>query len=392
MKKTEQPLSVAKRHRLEARCPYFGKCGGCSWQDIAHEFQPKIKREFVQDAFDEAKIACHIAPVEPCPEPFYYRNRMDYVFGKNGELGLKVSGHWWETLDLKTCFLLSSETPEILERTRVWTKETGLPFWNVKTHQGFFRYLVIREGKNTDERLIMLVVSNQFTLPTEHRSAILHLFAPLATSLLVGVNETITDLSIPQRIETLFGEPYLHEVVNGLRYRITPASFFQTNTAMAVELQHTVCELAGNLKNKKVLDLYCGAGFFSLALAKEAKEVIGIELDEDAIKGARLNASLNQISNASFFASKVEEFDWALERPDVVILDPPRAGLHPSVIETLLAVLPKRIVYVSCKYQKLVEELPRFLEYYAIEEVRALDLFPQTPHVEVVVSLISKPL
>ncbi len=387
MKKLEQVIFVAQRHKIQPRCPYADTCGGCSWQHIASDFQPKIKREAVQDAFDSANIEARVSAVEPCPLPFYYRNRMDYVFGKNGELGLKASGHWWETLDLNTCFLLSKEAPEILELVRVWTRASGLPFWNVKTHQGFFRYLVMREGKNTHERLIMLVVSNQHELSDEQRTALSIVLKPFATSLLIGVNETITDLSIPQRTEMLYGEPFLHELVNGFRYRIEPASFFQTNTVMAEKLQDTVCALAGDLKNKIVLDLYCGAGFFSLALARHAKKVIGIELDQKAIEAARVNAQLNSILNAEFFASKVESFDFAREQPHVVILDPPRAGLHPSVIETLLKALPDRIVYVSCKYSKLVEELPKFLNAYKLEEVRALDLFPQTPHVEVVVSL-----
>ena len=146
-------------------------------------------------------------------------------------------------------------------------------------------------------------------------------------------------------------------------------------------------EAGGDLEEKTLLDLYCGAGFLTLALSKKAKRVLGIELDSAAIDAANLNASLNGINGVEFIASKVESVDWKGEKPDVVVLDPPRAGLHPDVITALLQVRPERLIYVSCKYSKLIEELPKFLEYYALERIQALDLFPQTPHVEVVVSL-----
>ena len=387
MKKFDPPLVLTEAQRVEPRCPHASVCGGCRWQHVDYAHQLELKRRSIAEAFTRASIAVELPPVLPCPEPFYYRNRMDYVFGRNGELGLKPVGKWWETLDLSTCFLLSPQAPEILKRVRDWTRKSGLPFWNVKTHEGFFRYLVIREGKSTGERLIMLIVSDQYELTADQRSELLDLLSPFTTSILIGVNEKITDLSIPQRIEVLKGEAYLHEEVNGIRYRIQPASFFQTNTTMAAKLQDAVLEAAGDLEEKTLLDLYCGAGFLTLALSKKAKRVLGIELDSAAIDAANLNASLNGINGVEFIASKVESVDWKGEKPDVVVLDPPRAGLHPDVITALLQVRPERLIYVSCKYSKLIEELPKFLEYYALERIQALDLFPQTPHVEVVVSL-----
>ncbi len=374
--------------KVDPLCPYFGICGGCASQDVAYADQVTAKQDAISEAFLRALPAVNFDAIVPCPEPYYYRNRMDYPFGYQGELGLKAKGKWWKTLDLETCFLLSKETPEILRRAREWTRASGLPFWNVKTHEGFFRYLVIREGKNTGERMVMLVTSKTQSLSQEQKTSLVDLYTDVATSIIVGVNPTITDLSIPTSVEVLKGTPYLHEEVNGMKYRIQPASFFQTNTLMAAKLQDTVMEFAGDVKQKCVLDLYCGAGFFSLALARKAQRVIGIELDEAAITAADQNAALNGINNTRFIASKAEDFDWALQKPDVVVLDPPRAGLHPSVIETLTRALPERIVYVSCKYQKLIEELPAFLEHYRVARIRALDLFPQTPHVEVVVELV----
>lgn len=359
-------------------------------QDVDYLSQVADKKKAIEDAFSAAEIAIPELEMVECPTPFYYRNRMDYPFGYQGELGLKARGKWWKTLDLQTCFLLSEETPMIMARVREWAKTSGLPYWNVKTHQGFLRYLVIREGKNTGERMLMLVTSQTFTFSDELKKSFVDLLDDVATSILWGVNETITDLSIPNSIEVLKGNPYLTEKVNEIIYRIQPGSFFQTNTLMAAKLQDTVVEFCGEIENKRVMDLYCGAGFFSLALARSALSVIGVELDALAIEAAKVNAELNNVQNASFLAAKAEEYDWVKDEPDVVVIDPPRSGLHKNVLEALTKALPKRIVYVSCKYQKMVEEMPAFLEHYQITQIRALDLFPQTPHVELVVLLEKK--
>lgn len=373
--------------KIEPKCPYFGVCGGCALQDVAYADQVIEKKRLIDEAFVAAAIDVPAWEIISSDNDYYYRNRMDYPFGYQGELGLKARGKWWKTLDLTTCFLLSPETPEIMQRVRDWSKKMELPFWNVKTHLGFLRYLVIREGKNTGERLIMLVTSATHPFSDDQKKSFVDLLNDVATSIIWGVNNTITDLSIPNSIEVLKGNPYLQEQVNGITYHIQPASFFQTNTQMAAKLQDTVVEFCGEINNKKVMDLYCGAGFFSLALAREAKDVVGVELDAAAIEAAKVNAEVNNISNTRFLASKAEEYDWVSDEPDVVVIDPPRSGLHKNVLLALTKAHPQRIVYVSCKYQKMIEELPQFLPHYKITAVRALDLFPQTPHVELVVQL-----
>ncbi|MEK7105635.1 MAG: 23S rRNA (uracil(1939)-C(5))-methyltransferase RlmD [Patescibacteria group bacterium] len=381
-------LLEASPDRVKPICPYASVCGGCSWQHVDGALQVKTKELLVNEAFAGAGLDLTVSEFIPCPEPFYYRNRMDYAFGRDGELGLKMSGRWWETLDLETCFLLSKEAPEILRRVREWSQATELPFWDTRDHQGFFRYLVIREGKNTGERLIMLVTSDQVSpdVLKEHKKSLVVLLDDLATSILWSVNDKVTDLSTPSSMEVLKGTPFLHESVNEITYRIQPASFFQTNTIMAAKLQDVVLNACEGNKGL-VMDLYCGAGFFSLQLAKRGVDVLGVELDAAAIEGAKENARLNTINNAEFIASKAEEFDWLDRMPEIVIVDPPRAGLHPDVIAALTKALPTRIIYVSCKYQRLIEELPHFLKHYSVKKVSALDLFPQTPHVEVVVEM-----
>lgn len=379
-------------HRVLPLCPYFGLCGGCRWQHIVYEQQLVFKKELIEKTFSKQKISLPEIKIIPCPQPYFYRNRMDFMFGQNGELGLKEANRWWSVIDLSECFLMSEETNEILSRLRVWTKMTGLPFWDNKKQTGFFRALIIREGKNTGERLIMLVTNK--TGEEKIKKTIFSLsetVGDLATSIIWGTSERITDLSLADETFVIKGQPYLEEIINGLRYRIAPCSFFQTNSIMAAELQKTVMEFVAPEKTEKIMDLYCGAGFFSLALAKAGAEVIGIEADTKAIDAAKINANLNNLS-VNFIAAKIEDYfkDHDSTNWTKIILDPPRAGLHPRVIETLIKNKPQKIIYVSCSYQHLVKELPIFLKDYEIKQATALDLFPQTPHVELILKLVKK--
>jgi 23S rRNA (uracil-5-)-methyltransferase RumA len=381
-----ETMTESSPHRQEPRCPHASVCGGCKWQHIDYPFQLELKKTLLLNAFQNQDISIPFEGIEGSPDLFYYRNRMDYVFGRDGSLGLKEAGQWWSVLNLSTCFLLSPETTEIMEMVRTWTRASGLPFWDVRTHEGFFRYLVIREGKNTRERMITLVTHDSINESiAEKMQELKPLLGGMASSILWGINPHITDLSFADKIIPLKGDPWIEEEINGMRYRIAPNSFFQTNTIMAARLQDTVKSFCGPLEDQIILDLYCGAGFFTLSLSG-ARKRIGIEIDPSAIEAAKLNAQLNHVE-ADFYAAKAEEFDWKRTCPQTVILDPPRAGLHPHVIKTLRQVLPKRIIYVSCNFKRCAEEIPLFLDVYKITRARALDLFPHTPHVELVLCL-----
>lgn len=369
--------------RVEPRCPYAGTCGGCKWQHVSYP------RQLVEKLARLKSVAGDACPNEviACPDPFYYRNRMDFVFGRDGELGMKLPDRWWATLDLETCFLLSEESVGIVNDVRAWAKSTGLPFWNSKTHEGFFRYLVIREGKNAGERMVTLVTSGNNPLPESFVATV----GDRATSIIHGINARLTDLSVSDELIPLKGNPFIHEIVNGTRYKITPNAFFQTNTVMAAKLQDAVRAFCGDLADKTLLDLYCGSGFFSLNI--KAKRAVGIEEVAEAIECAKENAAANGVP-AEYFVSRAEDFDWTASAPDVVIVDPPRAGMHPKVIETLLEHGPKTIVYVSCKYERFFQEFngtasnaPALSAKYRIVETAALDLFPHTPHIEFVAKL-----
>lgn len=388
---------------IDPACPHAGVCGGCLWQHLKYETQLTLKREAINQAFEELGHKERVDSIIPCPDPFYYRNRMDYAIGWKGEVGLKEHGSWNRYVDLSTCLLLDTETPKILEAVRQLMKDFDLKPWDAKFHRGLVRYCVIRLGKNTKERMITLVVKD-LSLITQHATHIIERFSPLCTTLYLGENPEITDLSICKTLKLLHGKEHLTEEVNGINYLIHPNSFFQTNTVMAAELQKTVLEFLG--RPLSVLDLYCGSGFFGIACAKQGMAVRGYELDGSAIELAKQNAELNGVGDrATFKVGSIESLchskldlesntsDWIpafAGMTDAVIIDPPRSGLHPKVIEALLTAQPKTIIYVSCKYQTFIKELALFKSTYQVEDLKALDLFPQTPHVELVTKLVKK--
>jgi len=377
--------------RVAAPCPHAGTCGGCLWQHIAYDAQVRLKRDMVNVAFEHAGHAERVSDVIPCETTFHYRNRMDYAVGWQGTLGLKEYGSWNRYVDLSTCLLLDEDTPAILDSVRGLMTELKLEPWDARDHHGQIRYVVIRLGKNTGQRMIMLVVSDAMRIDEAMRQTVVDRLSPLCTTLLIGEQPLVTDISIVKRVETLKGDPWIEEDVNGVRYRIAPNSFFQTNTAMAAKLQETVLGFIGPPSAKTVLDLYCGLGFFGIFLAKRdpAVRVSGFEIDTDAIALADHNAASNGVADrCSFTSGPAEDLSWKDVDADVVILDPPRSGLHPRVIKTLMERTPATIVYVSCNFHRLVEELKGFKKAYRVESAIALDLFPHTPHVEVVAKLV----
>jgi 23S rRNA (uracil1939-C5)-methyltransferase len=373
-------------HRIEPACPHAGECGGCKWQQLDYEYQLNLKHELVSEALAPVGLAHELPPVTPCPEPYYYRNRMDYAFGWQGELGLKAPGRWNKYVNLTDCRLLSPETPAILDAIRAWRDQHELQPWDSKFHRGFLRYLTIREGKNTNERLIMLLTTSE-ELPAAAREDLIARLKPHATTLLHGISDRLTDLSIADKTETLFGPDHLTEEIAGVRFRIPVNSFFQTNSLMAAALVETVKTMLGPQPINHLLDLYCGAGFFGLCLAGLAQKVTGIELDEAAIRLAETNAAANEIKHATFQAAAAESLIWKDETPDTVIIDPPRVGLHPKVTETLLANRPARLAYISCNYRSLARDWQTLKTAYRCTALQALDLFPHSPHVETVALL-----
>ncbi len=384
-------ILVASEDRVDAPCPHAGKCGGCLWQHMSYPSQLTLKENMINKAFETAEHAERVEQVEPSTEVFYYRNRMDYAFGWKGELGLKEHGSWNRYLDLGNCLLLDEETPKILAFFHRFRETFKLLPWDAKTHEGLLRYVVIRLGKETGERMIILVVKDAAQITAPMREFLKQGLHEQATTLLIGENALISDLSYAQTFETLLGNPILTEEVNGVRYAIHPNSFFQTNTRMAAKLQSTVLDWIQPKPGMTVLDLYCGLGFFGIACAKRGATVFGHELDAHAIELAKENATNNGVGDlCTFTAGPAEDQTWKDIACDALILDPPRAGLHPKTLEAVMAKLPKTIVYVSCNYHRLVQDLKTLKTAYNVDHLKALDLFPQTPHVETVVRLSLK--
>lgn len=396
--------------------PPLKKFPGALWLHIAYEAQLRFKRDLINGAFEEAGHAERVETVIPDGPltahgslHFHYRNRMDFAVGPNGEIGMKGFGSWNRFYDVTEDILLSPDTPKILDIFRDFLKTSGLKGWDNRKYEGDLRYVVIREGKNTGERMVIAVVKDLGRVRATHASPLRNLLSPLCTSLLIGEQSLITDISLSQKFETLTGNPWIEEIVNDVRYRIGPNSFFQTNSFMAAELQKIVesfvvpaqagtwlgspdSRLRGN--DMKILDLYCGLGFFGIFLANESAvhgsrlTVHGFEIDAEAVALAKHNAETNGVADrCDFVSGPAEDLSWKEIPADAVILDPPRSGLHPKVLKTVLEKKPRTIVYVSCNYHRLVEELKQFKTAYRVEHLAALDLFPHTPHVEVIAEL-----
>lgn len=380
-------VTAPSPRRVVPRCRYAGKCGGCAWQQFDYAYQLELKRGLVNDALETAGIGRRIDAVIPAASIFGYRNRMDYCVGPKGELGLKEPGRWNAYVDLEECHLLSPEAVEVMRRFRAYMREHALVPWDAYRQTGYARYLVIREGKNTGKRMVTVVTADG-ALPAPE--ALVESLGGLATTIYHGINPEITDLSLASRLTLLAGERFLEEKVDGRTFAIHPNSFFQTNTAMAETLVGTVRGFLADRKPATLLDLYCGTGLFGICLADAATKIVGVEIDADAIEMARENARKNGVLNAEYHAAKAESLIWEKERPDAVIVDPPRAGLHPKVVKTLLERRPERLVYVSCNYESFAREWAALGAAYDLARIEAVDLFPHSPHVELAALLTLK--
>ncbi len=360
------------------------------------------KQERVQALLSPLSLT--VAAVHPSPELWYYRNKMEFSFGdvyppvEGGptlKLGQKARGRWFHVLDLQECFLLSPETPALLSAVRRWAEAEKLLPFNAKRHTGFLRHLVVREAKNTGERLVCLVTSPG-DLPRPSFQAAVQAAYP-ATTIVWGENGKISDTAVPDSSRVLLGSGAIVEALRlgavSRRFRVSPLSFFQTNTRGAEVLYGVVRRWLEPERPKRLLDLYCGAGAIGLCLSDLCEQLVGAELNASAVADARRNAELNGVANASFYEGAVEALlpSLAAMSPDAVVVDPPRAGLHAKAVEALLTLRCPRLIYVSCNPEALARDLAKLGEAYAVERVELVDLFPHTEHVETAVLLKRKP-
>jgi 23S rRNA (uracil1939-C5)-methyltransferase len=391
-------------------CEHFGSCGGCSFQDLEYAAQLEGKRLLVETAFERIAGAV-VEPVLPAPRTFAYRNKMEFAFGSRRwihpseppaapsgfALGLHAASLFHKVIDVRGCAIQSPAADRILAAAREIAIEQELAPWDVYAHTGLLRYLVVRVAATTGEILVALVTSADAPEVVERFARALLARDLGITTLVHGVNSRPADTAISERERVLFGPGWIREELGGVVFALSASSFFQTNTLAAEKLVAVVREAAELRGTEVVWDLYCGTGTLALSLARSAREVVGFEISAAAVADARGNAERNGIANARFHLGDVidgiaaagnESAGSDAARPDVLLLDPPRSGLHPALFPTLLALGAPRIVYVSCNPSAAARDVEHFLAAgWRLGRVRPIDLFPHTPHVECVLGL-----
>ena len=389
----------ASPERIPGRCSHLAVCGGCTWQELDYEAQRRAKTQLVSEALERlggfGGVAVPLALASP--QPFYYRNKMEFSFfaGADGRivLGLHTPGTYDRIFDLDACYLMSETSNRIVARVRELAVASGLPAYHARRHVGFWRHLVVREGKSTGQILVNLVTHGG-ALPNQ-RQIVQALTAEFAgvTSIVRTVNKGRAMIAAGESEEVLHGSGAIEDVVGGLRFAISAASFFQPNPEQAGRLFALVAAWAELRGDEEVLDLYAGTGAIALSLARAARRVTGIEQVEAAVADAVRNAALNHIDNCRFVAADVRTYLQRADLGDVrlVIADPPRAGLHPDVVQALRRARPPRLLYVSCNPSTLARDLRLLCAdgRYALQDVQPVDLFPHTYHVETVARLIA---
>ncbi|MEK7615010.1 MAG: 23S rRNA (uracil(1939)-C(5))-methyltransferase RlmD [Patescibacteria group bacterium] len=372
---------------MSSPCPNKERCGSCAWSDVPYEQQLKQKLDEINGFFKLNGLDLMCENILPSPKTDHYRNRMDFVINFEGRVGMREKGAWWKVIDNHTCFLADEQIDRLFPIVREWVQTSGLSFYDRKSHEGILRYAVIR-CTSLGQTMINIITSDpadQSETVTEAMKLLNESCRP--STLIHSINKTQTDVSFGEDIRVLYGPGFIEERIDGINYRISPNAFFQTNSFASPLLLQTVRKFCSDLSNKTLLDLYCGTGFFSIALAKHAKSVIGVELSDEAIVDAKENALLNDLQNTQYISAKTEEFDWATYKPDVVILDPPRSGMHTKALADVLRIRPKEIIYVSCNPKIFAKELIEFQKAYTVSQTQAIDQFPHTPHVELVTKL-----
>lgn len=396
--------------RVTPACEHFGVCGGCKWQHIPYESQLRYKRDQVVDALTRiAKVEIpEVNPTLGSKETFCYRNKLEYTFSckcwitfedlrsereiaDRNALGFHIPGAFDKVLDIKKCWLQDDLSNRIRLFVRQYALAKGYEFYDIKAQQGLMRTLMVRIASTGEVMLIVVFARPEQEKINDLMGAIAAEF-PEITSLLYVVNQKVNDTITDQEVITYRGRDYINEEMEGLQFRIGPKSFYQTNSLQAYELYKVTRRMACLKPDDLVYDLYTGTGTIANFVARQVKKVVGIEYVPEAIADAKLNSEVNGIDNTIFFAGDMKDvltdgFIAEHGRPDVMIIDPPRAGMHEDVVNVILNARPERIVYVSCNPATQARDLALMDEFYRVEEVQPVDMFPHTHHVENVVRM-----
>jgi 23S rRNA (uracil1939-C5)-methyltransferase len=396
--------------RIEPRCKYFGICGGCKWQNMDYELQLSYKRDGIFDSFE--RIGKIDSPDIKAPlssdDIFFFRNKMEFSFSdkrwllesekeiedKKADfaLGLHIPERFDKVLDIDVCFLQSENSTKILNFTREFALKNSLPAYSPKTHQGNLRNLVIREAKNSGQFMINLVThDDNEAMMNKYRDELLAKF-DFITTIVNNITAKKSQVATGESEKVYYGNGFIQEKLGDFIFQISANSFFQTNSKGTEKLYNVVKSFLPAGKINTLWDLYCGAGTISIFLSKCCNHIIGYELVDSAIKDAEVNIRLNKIENCKFVTGDLKDTikEYSNEKPDVIILDPPRSGIHNDVLEAVVGTDTPQIIYVSCNPQTQARDLEILCRDYDISAIQPVDMFPHTMHIENVVKLIKK--
>jgi len=406
-------LVKPSEHRCEPVCKHYGECGGCKWQILPYEDQLRYKQQQIIDNLTRiGKVELPaISPILGSKHIYEYRNKLEFTFSDRKWLswdviraagglehvdtaygvGFHIPNCFDKVLDITECHLMPDINNRIRNAIRDFAREHGISFYNEHAHEGQLRTLIIRTNHRGE--VMLIVVWGE--APDMRLMEYLQQTFPEIVSLLYVVNQKLNDTISDQEVHVFAGQDHIMEQMEDLQFKVGPKSFYQTNTEQAYELYKVAREFAELTGNELVFDLYTGTGTIANFVAHQAKQVIGIEYVPEAIEDAKVNARLNRLDNTLFFAGDMKDilngdFIARYGRPDVIITDPPRAGMHEDVVKTILAAKPKRIVYVSCNPATQARDLNLLDEKYRVTRVQPVDMFPHTQHVENVVQLVLK--
>lgn len=392
-------LNILEKSPLETEedlCPHFGFCGGCTYQSMGYEHQLAMKEKQIKRLLDETGQSFEWDGIFGSPMTKGYRNKMEFSFGdeyKDGPLalGLHKRNSTYDIVDMEECKIVDADVNKILHCVKDYAKKNSLPFFHKMRHVGYVRHLVIRRSIKTGDIMVNLVTSTQES----------HDFTPLVeglldlsldgkiTGILHTLNDSLSDVVQCDFMNVLYGEPWIYEYLFDMKFKISPFSFFQTNTLGAEVLYEQARKYVGETKDKVIFDLYSGTGTIAQILAPVASKVVGVEIVEEAVEAAKENAAMNGLENCEFIAGDVVKvIDSLTDKPDIIVVDPPREGIHPKALPKIAAFGVKEIVYISCKPTSLVRDIQMFEEFgYEVVRACAVDQFPGTYHTESICKL-----
>jgi 23S rRNA (uracil1939-C5)-methyltransferase len=401
-------------HQIEPRCSHFGHCGGCRWQHLAYDQQLLFKQNQVEETLRHIGGFAEpvVQPTLPSPDLYHYRNKMEFSFSPQrwiplyeiGQepvheqelyLGLHAKGFFDKIIDVEACHLLTPVTNEILQKVRQFTIESGRPAYHARDHQGFWRFLVMRHARKTGELMVNLVASEYDHALARQFTEQMQAHFPGITSLLYSTTQNLSGVAFSEAEYLLAGKSTITEKLGSLSFEISSNSFFQTNTLQAERLYDVVADFAQLRPDETVYDLYCGAGTISLYLSHLVNKMVGFESVKAAVDDAQHNAIRNKIGNCTFvwgdlrdLLNETREVIARHGRPNVLVIDPPRGGMHPKTVAAVQRLAPDRIVHVSCNPATLARDLKVLCaEDYCLTKIQPVDMFPHTAHIEAVVLL-----